>query len=151
MSTLLACGYLRSTRPWPINLPLEAKPATKYASWYGQDSFKPLPRLALNPGVRREKTQVIGRDPTAGFSLTNNWAGRFGVIWDPTNTGKSKLYVNYARYYENIPQDINIHSFGGELTAFSYNFSPSASTYLPVTDTPGKNSPLGGPEASDPT
>jgi Carboxypeptidase regulatory-like domain/TonB dependent receptor len=147
----LAPGYVRADpSTWTINLPLEAKPETKNASFYAQDGYKPISSLTLNYGVRWEKQQVIGRDPTAGFSLNNNWAGRFGVIWDPTNTGKSKLYFNYGRFYENIPQDINIRSFGGELTAFSYNFSPDAANYLPVSGTPGKNALLGGPEAADP-
>ncbi|HEY1910132.1 MAG TPA: TonB-dependent receptor [Vicinamibacterales bacterium] len=147
----LATGYNRADpSTWQINLPLEAKPETKNASFYAQDGYKPIGNLTINYGVRWEKQQVIGRDPTAGFSLNNNWAGRVGVIWDPTNTGKSKAYFNYGRFYENIPQDINIRSFGGELTAFSYNFSPDPANYLPVAGTPGKNTLLGGPEAADP-
>ena len=147
----LASGFSRTDpSTWQINLPLEAKPETKNASLYAQDSYKPLSNLSLNYGLRWEKQQVVGRDPTAGFSLNKNLAGRVGVVWDPTTTGKAKVYFNYGRFYENIPQDINIRSFGGELTAFSYNFSPDASNFLPITGTPGKNSLLGGPEPVDP-
>ena len=111
---------------WQINLPLEAKPITHNASLYAQDSYKPLSNLTINYGLRWESQHVIGRDPTAGFQINNEFAPRVGAIWDPTNTGKSKVYFNYGRFYENIPQDINIRAFGGELTAFSYNFSPDA-------------------------
>ena len=135
---------------WTIALPLEAKPVTKNASLYAQDSFRPASSLTLNYGIRWERQQVIGRDPTAGFTLPNNLAARVGAIFDPTKTGKSKLYFNYGRFYENIPQDINIRSFGGELTAFSYNFSPDPANYLPAAGAPSKSSLLGGPEAADP-
>jgi hypothetical protein len=54
------------------------------------------------------------------------------------------VYFNYGRFYENVPMDINIRAFGGEVAAFSYNFSPSASDILPATGTPSKSSILGG-------
>ena len=140
-----AAGFSR-TDPltWQINLPLEATPQTKNTSLYAQDSYKPLSSLSINYGLRWEKQHVLGRDTSAGFFLKKNLAGRLGVVWDPTNTGKAKVYANYGRFYENIPQDINIRAFGGELTAFSYNFSPDASNFLPVAGTPSRSSLLGG-------
>ena len=28
------------------------------------------------------------------------------MVWDPTQAGRSKIYANYGRYYEQIPLDI---------------------------------------------
>ncbi|HUS30550.1 MAG TPA: hypothetical protein VMZ53_18700, partial [Kofleriaceae bacterium] len=53
---------------------------------------------------------------TDAMQLTGNWSPRMGVIWDPTEEGRSKLYVNWGRYYEGIPMDINDRSFGGEVS-----------------------------------
>jgi hypothetical protein len=37
------------------------------------------------------------------------------VIFDPTTEGKAKLFAHWGRFYENIPDDINIRAFGGEI------------------------------------
>jgi TonB dependent receptor/Carboxypeptidase regulatory-like domain len=92
-----------------------------------QDSWQILPNLTLNLGVRYENQGVgIASDlqntvasdgehvGTEGINL-NNWAPRLGFIWDPTNEGKAKIYGHYGRFYENIPMDINVRSFGGEI------------------------------------
>src|SRR5262249_12538521 len=57
------------------------------------------------------ENRVFGGSPIV---LNNNWAPRFGVIYDPTGEGKSKLYGSWARVYESIPLDINNRSFGNE-------------------------------------
>jgi len=87
---------------------------------------------------------VLGRDADAGFALNKNWAPRVGVVWDPSSTGKAKIYANYGRFYENIPQDINIRAFGGETQAFAYNFSPDPANTAVAPGTPSRSSLLGG-------
>jgi outer membrane receptor protein involved in Fe transport len=94
---------------------------------YLQDSWQLRPNLTLNAGVRFEQqtlfnsSQMVGRTlptgevvPDTAFTL-NNWAPRLGAIYDPTSEGKSKLFVHWGRFYENIPGDINVRSFGGEI------------------------------------
>ena len=66
---------------------------------------------------------MLDRFEETAFKLDENWAPRLGFIWDVTKNGKSKLYANYGRFYENIPQDINIRAFGGEVVCFCHNFS----------------------------
>ncbi len=129
---------------WSILNPLEATPKTQNASFYAQDSYKVISNLSINYGIRWERQHVLGRDADAGFALNHNWAPRVGVVWDPTDTGKAKIYANWGRFYENIPQDINIRAFGGETQAFAYNFSPDASNTTPLNTTPSKSSLLGG-------
>lgn len=140
-----AAGFSRTDpSTWQILNPLVATPETRNTSFYAQDSYKVISSLSVNYGVRWEKQHVLGRDATAGFTLNNNVAGRIGVVWDPSNAGKAKIYGNYGRYYENIPQDINIRAFGGEAQAFAYNQSPDPSNTIPVAGLPSKNSLLGG-------
>ena len=140
-----AAGFSR-TNPatWTILNPLEATPETQNTSLYAQDSYKVLSNLSINYGVRWEKQHVLGQDASAGFSLNKNWAPRVGFVWDPTSTGKAKVYANFGRYYENIPQDINIRAFGGESQAFAYNFSPDPAVTTALTTAPRKSSLLGG-------
>ncbi len=127
-----AAGFDRSNpATWSIALPLVATPKSKDASLFGQDSWKVISNLTINAGIRWERQTVLNRDGETAFSLNNETAARVGLIFDPTNTGKAKIYANYGRFYENIPQDINIRAFGGEVTAFSYNFSPDPANFLP--------------------
>jgi len=94
---------------------------------YLQDSWQIRPNLTINAGLRYEQQVLNNAEalqgtvtaageivPKVAFSL-NNWAPRIGAIYDPTSEGKSKLYVHWGRFYENIPNDINVRSFGAEI------------------------------------
>jgi len=97
---------------------------------YLQDSWQIRHSLTFNAGLRYEEQRMRYAeklrnklDPLTGdiagtdaMVLKGNWSPRMGVIWDPTNEGRSKLYVNWGRYYEGIPMDINDRSFGGEVS-----------------------------------
>jgi hypothetical protein len=147
-----SAGFSRTdTSTWVIASPLTAEPRTINQSFYAQDSYKVASGLSLNYGVRWESQNVQDRGKSSAFKLSKNWAPRVGFVWDPTDTGKSKIYANWGRFYENIPMDINIRAFGGEQTAFSYNFSPDPASFLPVPNTPSRSSLLGnGIEPVDP-
>src|SRR4029453_6110087 len=49
----------------------------------------------------------------------------------------------WGRFYENIPQDINIRAFGGEIACFCYNFSPNPADIL-GNDAARRSTLLGG-------
>ncbi|MGE5184709.1 MAG: TonB-dependent receptor domain-containing protein [Acidobacteriota bacterium] len=97
---------------------------------YLRDSWQIQPNLTLNVGLRYEEQQLRYAsflqntvDPltqeklgTSAMDLKGNWAPRVGLLYDWTKEGRSKIYVNYGRYYESIPMDINDRSFGGEVT-----------------------------------
>lgn len=101
--------------------------------------------------MRWEEQDVQDRNHETAFKLDDNWAPRLGFVWDVTSNGKSKLYANFGRFYENIPQDINIRAFGGETVCFCYNFSPNPADILGDPTAPRTSAVLGsGTEPVDP-
>ena len=141
----LAPGFVRTdSSTWHLAVPQVTQPETKNTSAYIQDSWRVIPNLTINAGVRWESQQVIGRGGVTAFKLNNNIAPRLGVIWDIANNGRSKAYANYGRFFEAIPMDINIRAFGGELVCFCYNSSPDAANWQPDANAPRPSSILGG-------
>jgi carboxypeptidase family protein/TonB-dependent receptor-like protein len=146
----LAPGFSRSdSSTWQIALPQVSAPNSRNFSAYLQDSWKPAKNFTLNLGVRWEQQDVRNRFDESAFKISDNWSPRIGFVWDVQNNGKSKLYANYGRFYENIPQDINIRAFGGEVVCFCNNFDPTPNNIRPAAGTPA-SSLLGGSEPVDP-
>ena len=94
-----------------------------------QDSWQIRPNLTLNAGLRWEQqtgyaaealqgriTPQGDRIPSKAFELSNLLAPRLGFIYDPSQEGKSKVFGHWGRFYENVPMDINVRAFGGEIT-----------------------------------
>ena len=129
---------------WKIALPLSSEPINKGTSVYAQDTWRVLPNFTIEGGVRWERRNLGDRFGNSVIDLKKSWAPRVGVTFDPMNDGKGKIFAHYGRYYEDIPSDINIRAFGGELQAQAFNFSPDPANLAPITGTPGRNSLLGG-------
>ena len=137
-------GFSRTDpNTWVQAYPQITEPETKNTSAYAQDSWKVRPNFTLNFGLRWESQDVLNRFGTSAFKLNDELAPRIGAIWDVMNNGRSKLYANYGRFYESIPMDINIRSFGGELVCFCYNFSADPANLKPDPNAPRKSSVLG--------
>ncbi|HYO67995.1 MAG TPA: TonB-dependent receptor [Archangium sp.] len=78
-----------------------------------QDSWSVLDLATLNVGVRYDAQTLVGNGKV-GLILANQWSPRLGVIMDPTREGRSKLFANFARYYEAVPLDLVDRSLSGE-------------------------------------
>jgi outer membrane receptor protein involved in Fe transport len=115
---------------WQLAVPLTSTPQTKNTAAYIQDAWRLAPQFTLSAGFRWEKQQVIGRGGVTAFELNKNYSPRIGFIWDVENNGRSKAYANFGRFFEAIPMDINIRSFGGELSCICANFSPDPANFL---------------------
>jgi outer membrane receptor protein involved in Fe transport len=123
----ISCGINGAAKCSVINQ-LNADTSDRSLAAYIQDQWQILPNLTVNAGVRWE--QQIGyvagflqntvapdtgeKIPEVGFQLDNLIAPRIGFIYDPTQEGKAKLFGHWGRFYENIPMDMNVRSFGGE-------------------------------------
>jgi len=144
-------GYDRNVpSTWQIALPLTSEPDSYNTSFYGQDSWKVGAGLTVNAGIRWEGQNVRNRDKETAFDLKDNWAPRVGFVWDVARNNRSKLYANWGRFFESIPMDINIRSFGGEVQCFCYNLSPDPANYLQDPAAPRAQSLLGGATPADP-
>src|SRR5262249_40902999 len=77
-----------------------------------QDSWSILDRITLNAGVRFDAQTLYAPRDVVALRFPNQWSPRVGVVWDPTQEGRSKLDASYARYYESIPMNLADQSFG---------------------------------------
>jgi outer membrane receptor protein involved in Fe transport len=93
---------------------LETKEGTSTSVTVGgflQDSWSVNDEFTVNVGVRYDVQTVWGLDGKVGLYLPNQWSPRLGVIYDPTHQGRSKLFINYARFYESMTLDMADLSF----------------------------------------
>nr|WP_269744504.1 TonB-dependent receptor [Stigmatella aurantiaca] len=103
---------LQQTPDTPVFL--ETKEGTSSSVTVGgfiQDSWSVLDKVTVNAGVRYDMQTLWGLDDKVGLNLPNQWSPRVGVIYDFTQQGRSKLFVNYARFFESVPLDMADLSF----------------------------------------
>src|SRR5262249_47320944 len=75
------------------------------------DSWSVMDKVTLNVGLRYDTQTIWGLDDQVGLHLPNQWSPRIGAIYDFTQQGRSKLFFNFARFYENVPLDMADLSF----------------------------------------
>ncbi len=111
---------------------LRAKTTNRNLGAYLQDSWQIRPNLTLNAGLRWEQQTGYAADevkgttsvegeiiPDVAFELKNQLAPRVGLIFDPTQEGRAKIFTHWGRFYETVPMDINVRAFGGEIINFN--------------------------------
>jgi carboxypeptidase family protein/TonB-dependent receptor-like protein len=79
-----------------------------------QDSWSIVDKITLNLGLRYDAVTLQDDSGVTRMSLKDQWSPRVGVVYDPTQQGRSKIYANYGRYYENVPLDLANRSLSGE-------------------------------------
>jgi len=124
-------SYWTTPTATPENAPvsqLTAAPEHKNTSAYLQDRWTFGPAFSLELGVRWDRQQIIDAEGTRQIDLKKDFAPRLGFVWDPSASGRSKLYGSYGRYYEQIPMDLVVRSFSFERQARIFNYSPTSTT-----------------------
>ena len=83
---------------------------------YLRDSWNvgPIPGLVVNAGIRWEAQEIHAADGSKQIGIYDNLAPRAGLVWDFTERGLGKMFVNYGRFYQSIPLTINDRQFAGE-------------------------------------
>jgi outer membrane receptor protein involved in Fe transport len=104
--------------------------ADNYAM-YIQDRWQPTSNLTFNLGVRLDRQKLYNMFGGLSADIKNEWGPRLGFVWDFMGNGKSKLFGHIGRFYETVPMDIVIRSFGGEIDAFIYNLSDDPADIQP--------------------
>lgn len=109
-------AYAFLTGPDEVNrqLSVNVTPTTNQFGAYLQDSWSIFDRVTLNAGVRYDTQQLYDATGKLGMALNNMWSPRIGLIFDPTQQGRSKIYANFARYYQAMPLNIADRALSGE-------------------------------------
>ncbi len=105
---------------WILN-PHVVDAKTDNLSAYLQDTWRPAASVTVSAGLRWEQQKLYDNQGQVAAKIDDNWAPRLGAVWDVRGDGRSKVFASWGRFYETIPADIVIRSFGGEITAFFYN------------------------------
>jgi outer membrane receptor protein involved in Fe transport len=130
-------GLLDSSQPaafpnctgYAIAPSVDNNPITDNIGFFAQDAYKVLKNLTVNAGLRYEQQRLKDFTGARLVSIDNEWSPRLGVVWDPLGNGKSKVFANFGRFYEVIPQDIQTRALGNEYIIFVRN---SSSTPNPI-------------------
>ncbi len=100
---------------------VDNEPTTDNVAFFLQDSFKVLPNLTINGGLRYETQSLKDYAGNTVIKIDQEWSPRVGIVWDFLGNGKSKAYANFGRFYEVIPQDIQTRALGNEYTMIVRN------------------------------
>ncbi|MET0402302.1 MAG: TonB-dependent receptor [Cystobacter sp.] len=151
--TLNQYGYLDAPDQPVFLASKEGTSTSMTLGGFVQDSWSVLDKVTVNVGVRYDTQTLWGLDGRVGLNLPHQWSPRLGVIYDFTQQGRSKLYANFARFYENVPLDMADLSFPQQrLLSATYN-APACNPSEPGALLPGgactldrNRQPLGNPE-----
>jgi hypothetical protein len=112
-----------------------------------QDSWSILDKVTLNAGLRYD-AQILSTTEGTGMTLPKQWSPRVGVIYDFTGKGRSKIFGNFARYYENVPLEIADSFVGRQITIGTVPAAacdPRDAANIPACDAPEKRISVGKP------
>ncbi|GEN07131.1 Carboxypeptidase regulatory-like domain-containing protein [Myxococcus fulvus] len=109
--TLNQYGYLEGPDQPVFLASKEGTSTSMTVGGFVQDSWSILDKVTLNAGLRYDVQTIRGLDDKVGLHLPNQWSPRVGLIYDFTQQGRSKLFVNFARFFENVPLDLADLSF----------------------------------------
>ena len=74
-------------------------------AFFVQDQWRPVDRLTVNAGLRWDFEDVVGISHDK-----NNFAPRFGLVWDVNGTGRTVLRTNAGIYYDQIFLNIPLNA-----------------------------------------
>jgi Carboxypeptidase regulatory-like domain/TonB dependent receptor len=141
-------GFLQNPDDPVVLTSYTAKSKTTTVGGFVQDSWSIMDKVTLNVGFRYDTQLIYGSDGALGLALPNQWSPRVGVIYDFTQQGRSKIFANYARYYEGVPLDMADRAFPGEPQNYSRHNSPPCDPFAdPKSDgcTKDAGRPAGNP------
>ncbi|TPV93395.1 MAG: TonB-dependent receptor [Myxococcales bacterium FL481] len=93
-----------------------------------QDSWSIADTFTLNIGGRYDMQNVYKADGTLFISLPNQLSPRVGFIYDWTKEGRSKVFANYARFFQSVPMGIADRGGSGEPQTYAYYLCENPAT-----------------------
>lgn len=83
-----------------------------YQAAYIQDAWAINRYVTLKGGIRWERQAISGE--LSQYTFAANWAPRLGIIVDPLGKRKTKLFYNWGRFYEKMPNDLAVRALSSE-------------------------------------
>ncbi len=83
-----------------------------------QDRMQLLSNFYLSGGVRWEIQDMRDLNGERAVFIWDNVAPRFGLTYDWTGEGKSRLFASYGWFYRPLPLTLNSRVFGGLVNVF---------------------------------
>jgi outer membrane receptor protein involved in Fe transport len=91
---------------------------------YVQDTWRAAAGLTLSLGLRWDTEDLLSYQGATVLSLQNEWQPRLGVVWDPWNDGRTKIYAFGGRFYYSLPTIGTAVAFHNFAVVHTYNFDP---------------------------
>ncbi len=104
----------------------DSRPRTTDLGVFVQDSWKVLPNLVVNAGLRWESEKVADSNGRTIFHTTDGWQPRLGVVWSPARDGTLRVYAFAGRFDYALPTALSIFSAGNFTVATTFNFDRSS-------------------------
>ena len=102
-----------------LNISTQGEAATRNNAFFIQDTWRALPNLTLNVGLRTERERVPnfgtqGLEYPIEFGWGDKLAPRFGLTYDPFSDGRTKLYASWGKYFDVMKYELPRGAFGGD-------------------------------------
>jgi len=84
---------------------------------YLQDRWRATARLTIDAGVRVDREELPSyrpENPGLEFGFGEKVAPRLGFAWDPTGTGRSKLYGSWGAFFDIMKLEMPRDFFGAQ-------------------------------------
>jgi len=120
------------------------------AGGFLQDSWSIVDKFTFNFGVRYDAQFLYNSAGERALSLPNEWSPRVGLIYDPTQSGRSKIFANYARFYESVPLDMADRALSTEPQPFARHPAANGSPCAAGASPPGNQGPCLDPSLNIP-
>lgn len=87
-----------------LTIPITIRtPSSNQWGLFVQDSWSIMDLLTLNAGVRYDSQVLFNGNGSMALALNNMWSPRVGLVYDFTRHGRSKMFANFAQYYQSMP------------------------------------------------
>jgi hypothetical protein len=106
-------GYFRL-----LNISTLGEVSSRNDAMFIQDTWKIMPKLTLNLGLRTEHERVpnfsdVGASSPIDFGFGDKLAPRLGFAYDWNGDGRLKIYGSFGKYYDVMKYELPRGSFGG--------------------------------------
>ncbi|MBP7148786.1 MAG: TonB-dependent receptor [Acidobacteria bacterium] len=145
-----ACAFSNSAAPVQYRVtrarfnPLQEPVTGEELAFFVQDTWTLNDQWVVKLGLRSSSQELAGSggftfplavnefglftdDPTTynprTYKFDTEISPRVGVSFDPWANGKTKLFANYARYFERVPADLAVRQFSNEIGVSVFTFA----------------------------